>query len=139
MNFSFCLSTKLKLPKKLSKLLLMCLTFHARITHFFGMPKRKSIYAKYLCLLLQKTFSQAYLIWAPKLDVPKIGIPLSKRTQNTPCNYSVHLHKTFYSLWIIRLCPTNHGSSTFCFFTHPLFFVFLIMNKIYLNRWKKNS
>ena len=27
-----------------------------------------------------KIFSQAYLIWAPKLDVPKIGIPLSNRT-----------------------------------------------------------
>ena len=27
-----------------------------------------------------KFFSQACLIWASELDVPKIGIPLSKRT-----------------------------------------------------------
>ena len=116
----------------------MCLTFHIRVTHFFDMPKRKSIYTKYLCLLSQTFFSQAYLIWAPKLDVPKIGIPLSKRTQNTPYNYSVYLHKTFYCLWFIRLRLTNHGSSTFCLFTHRLFFVFLITNKIYLHRWKQN-
>ena len=32
----------------------------------------------------KKTFSQAYLIWAPKLDVLKIGIPLFKSTLNTP-------------------------------------------------------
>ena len=25
-------------------------------------------------------FLQAYLIWAPKLDAPKTGIPLAKRT-----------------------------------------------------------
>ena len=116
----------------------MCLTFHIRVTHFFGMPKRKSIYTKYLCLLSQTFFSQAYLIWAPKLDVPKIGIPLSKRTQNTPYNYSVYLHKTFYCLWFIRLRLTNHGSFTSCLFTHRLFFVFLITNKIYLHRWKQN-
>ena len=26
---------------------------------------------KYLCLLSQNLFSQAYLIWVPKLDVPE--------------------------------------------------------------------
>ena len=57
----------------------MCLTFHIRVAHYFGMLK-KNIYAKYLCLLSQKFFSQSYLIWAPKLDVPKINILLSKRT-----------------------------------------------------------
>ena len=117
----------------------MCLTFHIRVEHFFGMPKRKSVYTKYLCLLSQTFFPHAYPIWVPKLDVPKIGIPQSKRTQNTLCNYSVYLPKKFYSLWFIRHRLTNHGSSTFCLSTHPLFFVFLIMNKIYLNRWKQNS
>ena len=116
----------------------MCLTFHRTVAHFFGMPKRKSNYTKYLCLFSQTFFSQTYLIWASKLDVPKIGIPLSKWTKNTHCNYSVYLHKIFYERFI-RLLLTNHGSSTFRLFTHPLFFVFLIMNKIYLNRWKQNS
>ena len=116
----------------------MCLTFHRTVAHFFGMPKRKSIYTKYLCLFSQTFFSQTYLIWASKLDVPKIGVPLSKWTKNTHCNYSVYLHKRFYESFI-RLLLTNHGSSTFSLFTHPLFFVFLIMNKIHLNRWKQNS
>ena len=116
----------------------MCLTFHRTVAHFFGMPKRKSIYTKYLCLFSQTFFSQTYLIWASKLDVPKIGVPLSKWTKNTHCNYSVYLHKIFYESFI-RLFLTNHGSSTFSLFTHPLFFVFLIMNKIHLNRWKQNS
>ena len=43
------------------------------------MLKKKGIYTKYLCLLPQ-FFSQAYLIWGPKLDVSKIGISLSKQT-----------------------------------------------------------
>ena len=116
----------------------MCLTFHRTVAHFFGMPKRKSIYTKYLCLLSQTFFSQTYVIWASKLDGPKICIPLSKWTQNTPCNYSSYSNKRFYEIFI-RLLLTNHGSSTFCFFTHLLLFVFLIMNKIYLNRWKQNS
>ena len=83
-------------------------------------------------------FSQTYLIWASKLDVPKIGLPQPKWTQNTPCNYSVYLHKRFYERFI-KLRLINHGSSTFCLFTHLLFFVFLIINKIDLNRWKQNS
>ena len=33
---------------------------------------------------LTKKFPQDYLFWAPKLDVPKIGIPLSKWTLNIP-------------------------------------------------------
>ena len=40
---------------------------------------------KYLFLLSQKLFSHAYLIWALKLDVPKIGLLPSKRTWNNPC------------------------------------------------------
>ena len=32
----------------------MCLTFHIRVVHFFGMLKKKSIYMKYLLLLSQK-------------------------------------------------------------------------------------
>ena len=32
-----------------------------------------------------KNLSQAYLVWAPKLDALKIGIPLSKQTWKTPC------------------------------------------------------
>ena len=83
-------------------------------------------------------FSQTYLIWASKLDVPKIGLPQPKWTQNTPCNYSVYLHKIFYERFI-KLRLSNHGSSTFRLFTHLLFFVFLIINKIDLNRWKQNS
>ena len=83
-------------------------------------------------------FSQTYLIWASKLDVPKIGLPQPKWTQNTPCNYSVYLHKIFYERFI-KLRLSNHGSSTFRLFTHLLFFVFLIINKINLNRWKQNS
>ena len=47
---------KTVLLKKLSKLLLMCLTFHIRVGHFFDMPKKKSIYTKYLCLLSQLFF-----------------------------------------------------------------------------------
>ena len=83
-------------------------------------------------------FSQTYLIWASKLDVPKIGLPQPKWTQNTPYNYSVYLHKRFYERFI-KLRLSNHGSSTFRLFTHLLFFVFLIINKIDLNRWKQNS
>ena len=116
----------------------MCLTFHGRVAHFLVMPKRKSIYTKYLCLLSQTFFSQAYPIWASKLDVPKIGLPQPKWTQNIPCNYSVYLHKRFYERFI-KLRLINHGSSTFCLFTHLLFFVFLIINRIDLNRWKQNS
>ena len=114
----------------------MCLIFHIKVAHFFGMPKRKSIYTRYLCLLSQTFFSQAYIIWASKLDMPKIGIPLSKWTQNALCNDSVYLHKRFYERFV-RLRLTSHGSSTFRLSTHPLFLIFLIRNKIYLNRWKK--
>ena len=132
----------------------MCLTFHRRVAHFFGIPKRKSIYTKHLCLLRPQTnlffpglpnLGDAEIIEAwekkvceSKLDAPKIGIPLSKLAQNTPCNYSVYLLKRFYERFI-RHRLTNHGSSTFRLSTHPLFFVFLIMNKIYLHRWKQNS
>ena len=51
------------------------------------MLKMKSIYIKYLLshVYFQKeNFSQTYLIWAPNLDVLKIGIPLSKWTQYNP-------------------------------------------------------
>ena len=45
------------------------------------MLKKKNIYTKYpYAYFHKKLFSQFYLIWEPKLDVPKIGIPLSKRT-----------------------------------------------------------
>ena len=116
----------------------MCLTFHQSVAGFFGMPKRESIYTKYLCLLSQTFFSPGLRNLGVKVRCPKIGIPLPKWTQNTPCNYSAYSHKRFYERFI-RLLLTNHGSSTFCLSTNPLFFVFLIMNKIYLNRWKQNS
>ena len=54
----------------LSKLLLMCLMFHIRVAHSFGMLKKET----------KTNFTQAYLIWVPKLDRPKIGIPLSQWT-----------------------------------------------------------
>ena len=38
------------------KLLLMCLKFHIRVVHFFGMLKKKSICMQYLFLLSQKAF-----------------------------------------------------------------------------------
>ena len=40
----------------------MCLSFHIRVLHFFGIFKKKSIYTKHLCFLSQNFFSQAYLI-----------------------------------------------------------------------------
>ena len=48
---------------QLSNLLLMCLMFHIRVVHFFGILKKESNYTKYLCLLSQKKYiSQAYLL-----------------------------------------------------------------------------
>ena len=41
--------------------------------------KKKNIYTKYLFLFSKKFFPQTYLIWMPKLDVPKVDILLSKR------------------------------------------------------------
>ena len=71
--------------KKLSELLLMCLMFHIRIVHFFGMLKKEKKHLHEMSMFTFRNFSpQAYLIWAPKLDVPKIGVILSKWTQNTP-------------------------------------------------------
>ena len=54
----------------------MCLTFHIRVGHFFGMPKKKSIYDLRETSMFTFTifFPQAYLIWASKLDVHKICI-----------------------------------------------------------------
>ena len=43
------------------------------------MLEKKNIYIKYL-FTFTKFFSQADLIWTPKLDVQKIGISVSKRT-----------------------------------------------------------
>ena len=52
------LSAKLKLSDlKAVKASIMCLTFHARVVHFFAMLKRTSIYKNYLWLLSQKIFS----------------------------------------------------------------------------------
>ena len=34
----------------------MCLSFHIKVVHLFGMLKKKSIHAKYLCLLPQDIF-----------------------------------------------------------------------------------
>ena len=34
----------------------MCLSFHVKVVHLFGMLKKKSIHAKYLCLLPQEIF-----------------------------------------------------------------------------------
>ena len=96
--------------RKLSKHLLMCLTFHIRVAHFSGMPKRKSIYTKYPCLLSQKIFSQAHLIWATKLDVSKIGIPLPKRAQNTPCNGLLRTVSPIMVSFHFILSPTLYSS-----------------------------
>ena len=63
----------------------MSLTFHVRVVHLFGMLKKKNTYTKYLCLLSQKNFPQAFLIWTLKLDVPKIGIlPYTNGSQICP-------------------------------------------------------
>ena len=40
----------------------------------------KEKYTKFYVYFHKKFFPQAYLIWAPKLIVSKIGIMLSKRT-----------------------------------------------------------
>ena len=48
----------------------MCLTFHVIVVQFFGMPKKKSIHNKCVCLLCK--ISKVYLIWAPKLDMAKL-------------------------------------------------------------------
>ena len=53
-----------------------------RVAHFFSMLNTGKIFTQNIYLLLQNIFSQAYLIWVPKLDVPKISIPLSKLTSN---------------------------------------------------------
>ena len=54
------------------QLLLIWLTFHMRVVHFCGMLKKN--YLHEISVHFNKIFlSQAYLIWAPKLDVPKIG------------------------------------------------------------------
>ena len=69
--------------EKLSELLLICRTFQIRVVHLFGMLKNKS--RRNINVYCRKEISpRAYLIWAPKLDAPKIGIPLSKWTQNIP-------------------------------------------------------
>ena len=57
----------------------MCLTYRTRIVHFFGMLEKKIIYKKNLFLLSQKNFP-GLPYWVPKIDVPKIGISLSKQT-----------------------------------------------------------
>ena len=97
---------------------------------------------KYLHKISMFTFANFFFPGLPNLGA-KIRCAQNRYTAvqtdpNTPYNYSVYLHKTFYCLWFIRLRLTNHGSSTFCLFTHRLFFVFLITNKMYLHRWKQN-
>ena len=65
--------------------------FYMRVVHFFGMLKKEKYLHKifmFTCLLSQKNFSHAYLVWGPKLDVPKISILLSKPTKNTPCIFT---------------------------------------------------
>ena len=97
---------------------------------------------KYLHEISMFTFTNLFFPGLPNLGVKvrctQNRFTAAKWTQNIPCNYSVYLHKRFYERFI-KLRLINHGSSTFCLFTHLLFFVFLIINKIDLNRWKQNS
>ena len=65
-----------KAKTKLSKLLLMCLKLPTTLLWYA--KEEKYLYETSVCF--HNFFSQTYLIWAPKLDVGKIGIPLSKRT-----------------------------------------------------------
>ena len=54
----------------------MCLTFHTRVVHFFGMLKVKVFAQNIHGYFHKKSFSQAYLIWVPQLDVFKTVIPI---------------------------------------------------------------
>ena len=72
----------------------MCLRFHIRVVPFFGMLKKK--YLHEIGFFSEGVFSQVYLIWAPKLGVPKIGIPLFKSIWNTPSQISEVSGSTFH-------------------------------------------
>ena len=59
----------------------MCIAFNIRVAHFFGMLKKeKYLHEISMFTFTKKVFSEAYLIWVPKLDVPQNGIPLFKWT-----------------------------------------------------------
>ena len=55
----------------------MCLMFHIRVIHFFGILKKKSVSMKYVFFRTQKNILPGLpRIWEAKLGVPKISIPL---------------------------------------------------------------
>ena len=89
--------------------------FHIRVVHFFGTLKRKVIIRNIYAYFLKKNISQAYLIQAPKLDVPKIGIPLSKRTELPPGYVKLVINNAPYTF----VYPNT--INTYLTFNHLLF------------------
>ena len=70
-----------------------------RVVYFFIMLKRK-VFTRNVYVYHHNFFPQVYLIWVPKLDVWKIGIPLSKRTQNIPWFFKRFLQ--IFSVSVLR-------------------------------------
>ena len=83
---------------KLSELLLMCLTFHIRVVHFFSMLKK--VISKYLYF-----YKEIFLPNLPNLGAQircaKICILLSKQTWNTLGNHSHRLTELHVSLFYL--------------------------------------
>ena len=132
MNLSVCLSTKLKdclIVKAVKASINLSNVSYKSCTLLWYAKKEK-----YLHKISMFTFTNVFFPGLLNLGA-KIRYTAGPKI---PPAITLYI-KTFYSLWFIRLRLTNHGSSTFCLFTHPLFFVFLIINKNYLNRWKQNS
>ena len=82
---------------KLPKHLLMCLTFHIRVVHFFCVLKKKSIYAKYLC-----TFKKIFLLGLPNLSAP-IRCTQKRYTVQTDLTYHVAVDSFPYVVTFVSL------------------------------------
>ena len=73
----------------------MCLRLHIRVALLWYANKEKYLH-KISMFTFTKNFFQAYLIWAPKLDILKTGIPLSKQPKIPPVlvHYTIYLHSS---------------------------------------------
>ena len=84
---SVCLAAKLRLTVKAVKASINVSNVSYKCCTFVWYTKKEKYLHEVYMFTFIIFFPQAYLIWALKLDVPKIGILLSKRILNTPWQF----------------------------------------------------
>ena len=83
----------------------MCVTFHLGVVHFFGMPKKESIYMKYLCLLSENFFFPGL----PNLGTQIICAQNQYTAVQTDLKYTPGLSKILSSKFSLKI-HSGHNS-----------------------------